>query len=121
MVDETRIDYQIFKGVYPVRKLVLIFSTIFVCLALFIAVECLFVVTDIVKFSNPIVVALNYFVATSLILLGMIGLRYNYMSSTTADSDSSEPVAIENATIPNLRPIWVSNITPFRRNNLLPG
>lgn len=71
-------------------------------------------------FSSPVLVTFSYFLATFLVVLGLVGLRYSYMSSTMV-SDCNQPIMIETQTM-GTSPIWIStNVPNFADQDLLPG
>lgn len=60
----------------------------------------------------------SYLLAIFLVILGLIGLRYSYMSSTLVDS-FDQAIVVET---PGTSPIWISsNIGQFSDPNMLPG
>ncbi|KAI6176562.1 hypothetical protein M3Y97_00811600 [Aphelenchoides bicaudatus] len=114
---DTVLDYQVFKKLYPIRKFAFIASIVFIVLSFLVVVECAFVLTDSIKFNSPVLISFSYFLASFLVLIGLIGLRYSYISANTVNECSA--IVIES---PNTSPIWLStNIQQFADQDLLPG
>lgn len=77
-------------------------------------------ISSIFKCSNSVPVSFSYFLATFLVLVGLIGLRYSYMSSSSSVVDNNDqPIIIES---PGTSPLWLTtNMPHFSDRDLLPG
>uniref|UniRef100_A0A914YX02 Uncharacterized protein n=1 Tax=Panagrolaimus superbus TaxID=310955 RepID=A0A914YX02_9BILA len=117
MGERTFIRLQLLKKVYPIRKIVIAASTVFVFLSFLIVLESAFILSANTKGGSPFLVIFSYVLAWLLVAIGLFGLKVGILSQNLGHHRAST------GSRPNSAPVWVPSPEPDPElvNFTLPG